>query len=314
VSLEKWNVAEFLRSRTAASLNTVRAYEQDINAFIRWSEENGHVEPGCIERKDVSSWVAAMHEEGRPQKTMARRIAGVRQYFQWLVKRGAISADPTVKIQPPKGAQRLPRPLSNEVMRKLLDKGPPENALDLRNRLLIELIYGSGLRVSELCGLNMDSFDTENELLEVAVIKRRDEIGSKAKRFRRLPMTLISRQMLELWINGESNEFDKSYTSGRSDPAAMFVNRRGNRLTRDDLRRVWHDMLKAQGLPLCPPHDLRHSFATRLLDGGADVREVQDLMGHESIVNTNIYTEVVKTDLVITHRLFHPRGKPVKKR
>ena len=144
VSLEKWNVAEFLRSRTAASLNTVRAYEQDINAFIRWSEENGNTYPGCIERKEVSTWVAAMHGEGRPQKTMARRISGVRQYFQWLTRRGTIGSDPTSKVQAPKGAQKLPRPLTREEINQLLDEDPPENPLDLRNRLIVELLYGSG--------------------------------------------------------------------------------------------------------------------------------------------------------------------------
>jgi integrase/recombinase XerC len=314
VSLEKWNVAEFLRSRTAASLNTVRAYEQDINAFIRWSEENGHTDPGCIERKDVSTWVAAMHGEGRPQKTMARRIAGVRQYFRWLVERGAISTDPTAKIQPPKGPEKLARTLPRQVIRKLLDKGPPENALDLRNRVVFELMYGSGLRVAELCALNMADFDRENELLVVEVIKHRDEIGSKDKKFRRLPMTLISRQMLELWINEKSREFDNSYTSGRKNPQAMFVNRRGNRLTSRDLLRIWHGALTAQGLDPLPSHYLRHTFATDLLNGGADVRAVQDLLGHKDIQTTVNYLKVSDEDLVITHRLFHPRGKPVKER
>ena len=316
MSLDNWNVAEFLRSRTAASHNTVQAYEQDLSVFIKWSEDQGYVGPDCIERTDVLGWVVAMHDEGCAQKTMARRISGVRQYFQWLTRRGTIGSDPTSKVQAPKGAQKLPRPLTREEINHLLDEDPPENPLDLRNRLIVELLYGSGLRVSELCGLNSTSFDRERELLEVegSSKKRRTDLGSKGKRGRRLPMSLIARQLIELWLTEGSREFDDSYTPGRRDTAALFVNRRGNRMGRRDVMRVIHKLLESKGLPGRSPHALRHTFASHLLEGGADLRDVQELMGHDSIATTQIYTKVTNSELVTEHRIYHPRGKPPRRR
>ena len=312
VNGENWNVAEFLRSRTAASHNTIRAYEQDLNVFIKWSEDQGYLGPSSIERTDVVGWVVAMHDQGCAQKTMARRISGVRQYFQWLTKRGIIRSDPTSKVQAPKGAQKLPRLLTREEISQLLDEEPPENPLELRNRLIVELLYGSGLRVSELCGLNLTSFDKERELLEVegSSKKRRTDPGSKGKRGRRLPMSLIARQLIGLWIKEGSREFDESYTPGRRDPVALFVNRRGNRMGRRDVMRVLHRLLDSKGLPGRSPHALRHTFASHLLEGGADLRDVQELMGHDSIATTQIYTKVTNSELVTEHRIYHPRGKP----
>lgn len=312
VSPDNWNVAEFLRSRTAASRNTVKAYEQDLSVFIKWSEGQGHAGPDSIERTDVLGWVVAMHDEGCAQKTMARRISGVRQYFQWLTRKGTISSDPTSKVQAPKGAQKLPRPLTREEINQLLDEGPPESPLDLRNRLIVELLYGSGLRVSELCGLNSTSFDRERELLEVegSSKKRRTDLGSKAKRGRRVPMSLIARQLIELWLAEGSREFDDSCTPGRRDKAALFLNRRGNRMGRRDVMRVIHKLLESKGLPGRSPHALRHTFASHLLEGGADLRDVQELMGHDSIATTQIYTKVTNSELVTEHRIYHPRGKP----
>ena len=299
VSRDVWNVDEFLRFLTAASPATVKAYRQDLNDFIRWSEERGYRTPKAISRNEVDSWIASMQKSGRAQKTMARRISALRRYYQWLLKNKLVVEDPTVKVRTPKGAQRLPRPLQRSEIDQLFDEETPQNAFDLRDRLIIELLYGSGLRVAELCGLNEDSLNLEKLTMEVT---------GKGSKNRLVPINAITRDLLELWIPQGSKTFDADHTSHGRSSRALFVNQRGNRIGRSDVRRILHRLLKAKGLTERSPHAFRHTYATHLLDGGGDLRAVQELLGHADLTTTQIYTHVSKEQLRETHKKHHPRG------
>ena len=297
--LDPWNVDEFLRFLVAVSPATLRAYEQDLNEFIRWSEKSGFTAPEVITRNDVDSWIADMQKNGKAQKTMARRISALRRYFQWLMSKKVIDKDPTAKVRTPKGPQRLPRPLQRSEIDQLFDESTPQNALELRDRLVVELLYGSGLRVAELCGLQEGNLNLKNQTIEV--------IG-KGSKIRPIPITAYACDLLELWIPTGSKAFDDGYTpSGRSS-SGLLVNRRGNGLGRSDVRRILHRLLRLKGMTERSPHALRHTYATHLLDGGADLRAVQELLGHADLTTTQIYTHVSREQLREMHRKHHPRG------
>lgn len=297
--LDPWNVDEFLRFLVAVSPATLKAYEQDLNEFIRWSEKSGSAAPEVITRNDVDGWIADMQNNGNAQKTMARRISALRRYFQWLMSKKVIEKDPTAKVRTPKGPQRLPRPLQRSEIDQLFDESTPQNALELRDRLVVELLYGSGLRVAELCGLQEGNLNLKNQTIEV--------IG-KGSKIRTIPITAYACDLLELWIPTGSKAFDDGYTpSGRSS-SGLLVNRRGNGLGRSDVRRILHRLLRLKGMTERSPHALRHTYATHLLDGGADLRAVQELLGHADLTTTQIYTHVSREQLREMHRKHHPRG------
>ena len=297
--LDPWNVDEFLRFLVAVSPATLKAYEQDLNEFIRRSEKRGSAAPEVITRNDVDGWIADMQNNGNAQKTMARRISALRRYFQWLMSKKVIEKDPTAKVRTPKGPQRLPRPLQRSEIDQLFDESTPQNALELRDRLVVELLYGSGLRVAELCGLQEENLNLKNQTIEV--------IG-KGSKIRTIPITAYACDLLELWIPTGSKAFDDGYTpSGRSS-SGLLVNRRGNGLGRSDVRRILHRLLRLKGMTERSPHALRHTYATHLLDGGADLRAVQELLGHADLTTTQIYTHVSREQLREMHRKHHPRG------
>ncbi len=299
MSGDPWNIDEFLRFLVAASPATLEAYKQDLDEFVRWSEESGYFTPEVITRNDVDSWIANMQKNGRAQKTMARRISALRRYYQWLMTKKVIHKDPTVKVRTPKGSQRLPRPLQRSEIDQLFDESTPQNALELRDRIVVELLYGSGLRVAELCALNEESVNLRRQTIEV--------IG-KGSKVRTVPITAYACDLLELWIPKGSQAFDDAYTPSGRNSRKLLVNRRGNGIGRSDVRRILHRLLRSKGMTERSPHALRHTYATHLLDGGADLRAVQELLGHADLTTTQIYTHVSREQLRETHRKHHPRG------
>ncbi|MDG2023738.1 MAG: tyrosine-type recombinase/integrase [Actinomycetota bacterium] len=301
MNLDAWRVEEFLQYLTAASPATIDAYNSDLKGFIEWSEERGHSDPLTIGRIEIRGWVAneSIKKPASAPATIARKLSALRRYFGWLHQSGLTKLDPTAYITAPKGDARLPRVLQRQEIDRLFDEPTPTNSLELRDRLTIELLYGSGLRAAELCGLDAVNISTERAAMEV--------LGKGAKT-RSVPINAPSRDLLNLWIPEGSRVFDQVYVSGTRDPTALLVNRRGNRLTRSDVRRILLSLLRAKGLADRSPHALRHTFATHLLDGGADLRAIQELLGHADLATTQIYTHVSKEQLRETHRKHHPRG------
>jgi site-specific recombinase XerD len=302
VNLDAWRVEEFRLFLTAASKATKDAYCSDLTGFINWSEERGCPDALAVQRNDVRAWVANESNKKKPSApaTIARKLSTLRHYFGWLLQSGHIKSDPTGNISAPKGNARLPRVLQHREIDQLFSDTVIKDSLELRDQLIVELLYGSGLRVAELCGLDITNLNTERVAMEVL---------GKGDKPRSVPINAPSRQLLNRWIPEGSQAFDEAYVSGTRDPTALLVNRRGNRLTRSNVRRILLGLLRAKGLTDRSPHALRHTFATHLLEGGADLRAIQEVLGHADLATTQIYTHVSREELREVHTKYHPRGK-----
>lgn len=291
-----WSVAAFVASLTDVADSTVVAYRTDVTAFIEWAGRAGVGDPVQVDRLLLRRHLASLATRGKARATMARRAAALRRYFQWLRRTGVLVVDPSVRLTAPVGVARLPRVLSHEEVGLLL--GPPvgagagsplHEAIRRRDDAVLELLYGSGLRVSELCSLDIG--DVELERGQVTV-------WGKGSKQRMVPVSQPAGAAVAGWLGC------RGALAGPTAGVALFCNRVGRRLGPRDVRRL---LDRRASMPT-HPHALRHTFATHLLDGGADLRVVQELLGHESIATTQVYTHVSKERLLRVHKRTHPRG------
>jgi site-specific recombinase XerD len=301
-----WNVEAFSRSLGGLSPETVRAYTGDVGAFVQWAARGGAGQPADVDRLLLRRYLAYLSTRRQAPTTVARKAAALRSYFSWSVRRGDIAVDPSRRLSAPSGGARLPRVLDRSELTTMLDgragadgPGPrrPEpagvepEAIGARDDAVLELLYGCGLRVSELCGLDRSDIDLEGRLITV---------WGKGGRQRRVPMHDLCAGAVRHWLDqGRSHLAD-----AESPPEAVFLNRVGRRLGPRDVRRL----LDRRSPVTTHPHALRHSFATHLLDGGADLRIVQELLGHASLQTTQVYTHVSKERLLSVHGATHPRA------
>ncbi|WP_419841777.1 tyrosine-type recombinase/integrase [Candidatus Poriferisodalis sp.] len=293
-----WRVPEFVTSLTAASDATRRAYRCDLCQLAEWAARAGLDSPGDIDRRCLRRYIAFLSVRGLARRSVARKASVLRRYFGWLVQQGVNETDPALGLVAPTGQGRLPRVLSAAEVTQLLGDGTvPDDPVELRDRLVLELLYGSGLRVAELCGLDRGAAAPPDAHVTV--------IGKGAKQ-RRVPLSEPSMALLGAWQAGGSDEFDARQLSGPTerDHAALLVNRRGNRLGPRDVRRI----IDRRSPAPTHPHALRHTYATHLLDGGADLRVVQELLGHQRLATTQIYTRVSKERLRQVYESAHPRA------
>lgn len=290
-----WEIDAFARSIGGRSRETVRAYVGDVRAFAAWAERGGARGPGEVDRLLLRRYLAYLSTRRYARTTVARKAAALRGYFAWLARRGDITDDPATRLHAPGGAARLPRVLDRAELSQLLDGRLPSSeqpeAVHARDDALLELLYGSGLRVSELCGLDVGDVDLRRRTVTVV---------GKGNRQRRVPMHDRSAAALSRWLSHGRAEL----LGPASPPDALFLNRRGRRLGPRDVRRV----LDRRAPSPTHPHALRHSFATHLLDGGADLRVVQELLGHASMQTTQVYTHVSKERLLSVYEETHPRA------
>jgi len=288
-----WQVEAFSRSIAGRSPHTARAYVADVRAFTEWAERTGASGPSDVTRLLLRRYLAFLTTRRYARATIARKAAALRRYFAWLARRGDLASDPASRLRAPAGANRLPRVLEHGEIDRLLGgadtAGDDDSPLRRRDDAVLELLYGSGLRVSEVCGL--DAGDVDLALGTVTVL------GKGAKE-RRLPMHEQCVAALERWMRARRE------LRGAGDPEALFFNQRGNRLGPRDVRRI----LDRRAPSPTHPHALRHSFATHLLDGGADLRIVQELLGHASLQTTQVYTHVSKERLLSVYGETHPRA------
>ena len=332
---------------------TARAYQHDLEAFITWAERGGAGSPEGVDRLLLRRYLAYLTTRGYARSTVARKTAVLRRYFSWLEQNKAIKENPAVHLSAPKPAGRLPRVLSIQETRALIDhfehpiapaqvgiveSNPPlqrdeaingrgelsrgelsssqrsraiaqshgqgrnskrskdrtEEAIALRNRTIVELLYGTGMRVEELCGLRLEDVDIAHRTVTVW--------GKRAKQ-RRLPVHDRLLGVLSDWLHEGRPILLQSSVDGLA-CNAVFLNRSGKRMGQRDVRRI----LACSSPIQTHPHALRHTFATHLLDGGADLRVVQELLGHESLTTTQVYTHVSQDRLVAVYQLTHPRG------
>jgi integrase/recombinase XerC len=290
----KWrldNYADTLRAADRAAA-TQRAYLGDAEAFVEWASERGTVKPGEITQRDLRDYLVFMTNRGDERSSILRRRASLRSYFSWLVERGHIGSNPAARLLAPRAAQHLPKIVVREQLDNLLEDDWGEDEWATLDRAVCEVLYGAGLRVSELCGLDISSVDFNQGLLRVL---------GKGRKERVVPLHRRGLDAIRAWL--EEARDDVARDDSPTD--ALFLNHRARRLGPRDVRRILDHRI-ARGH--VHPHALRHTYATHLVEGGADLRVVQELLGHESLTTTQIYTHVSKSRLQKIHRETHPRG------
>ena len=292
----EWRIDAFVQSLTSVAPATVTAYGSDVTAFATWAERAGHTGPGTVDRLFLRRYLAFLTTRGYARRTIARKAAALRRYFHWLFRTGAIAADPSLRLSAQGGGGRLPEVLSRAELETLLDAPPAridddEEPVRLRDDAVLELLYGSGLRVAELCGLSLGD-------LELA--QRRLTVWGKGSKQRQVPVSEPAVEAVAGWL--ERGRAALVAQGPATD--AVFLNKRGKRLGPRDVRRI----LDRRSASPTHPHALRHTFATHLLDGGADLRVVQELLGHASLETTQVYTHVSKERLLTVYESTHPRA------
>lgn len=295
-------LAEFLRHLSLeknASAHTVKSYREDLNQALEFFREKVGVRvkhPGQVSTRHVRAYLAWLHEREYSRATIARRMAAVRSWFRFLCRQGTVEANPADGLRSPRQEKKLPHFLSEEDLSRLLEKPPTGTPLGLRDRAILETLYSAGVRVSELTGLNVEDVDFDSGLAMVR---------GKGKRERLAPLGRPALAALKRWLPQREEVAKKKH---RATPA-VFLNKNGSRLTSRSVGRLLEKYLALAGLdPRTSPHTLRHSFATHLLDRGADIRSVQELLGHRSLGTTQIYTHVTTSRLKESYHKAHPRA------
>ncbi len=282
-----------LRARSMAE-RTRRAYGVDLGQFVAWARQRG-LEPGKVRHRDVRRYAAGLSAEGAAAATTARKLAAVRGLFDFLVRTERIGQNPADLVSSPKREEKLPRVLSSEQVRALLERIPARTPLELRDRAMLELAYSCGLRCEEIVNLDRRSFDFETEQLRVL---------GKGSKERLLPVGEPAQRALRRYL-----ERGRHVLATDPREQALFLSKSGRRLSGSDVTRrlgLWvREAALAAGVS---PHSLRHSFATHLLEGGADLRTIQDLLGHASISTTQVYTRVDAARLRDAYAATHPRA------
>jgi site-specific recombinase XerD len=290
-----WELEGFVRSLTGVSPSTVSAYRADLVAFVAWAERAGLDGPRGVDRLLLRRYLAYLATRRYARRSIARKASSLRRYFGWLARRGVIDTDPAASLAAPAGERRLPRVLRRDELSALLEgaggRTPADPAVRLRDDAVVELLYGSGLRVAELCGLRPADVD---------VARRAVTVWGKGGKQRRVPMSAAAADALQAWLRRGRRAMVREGT-----PAdALFLNARGRRLGPRDVRRI----LDRRAASPVHPHALRHTFATHLLDGGADLRAVQEMLGHADLATTQLYTHVSKERLRRVYDDAHPRA------
>ena len=289
----------YLRVERNASQLTVKSYREDLTALVEYLIElHGTApRPSAVDTVELRGYVAALHEAGYAKTTIARRLASLRSFFRFGQREGWTDSNPARPLRNPRKARALPHFLSSDDIERLLSAPPKSEPLGLRDRAILEVLYSAGLRVSELAGLNLSDVDARSATLRVRGKGRRERIA---------PVGSYALKALDEW--NEVRQISPREKAGSEGP--VFVNKSGRRLTTRSIGRLLEKHLRATGLDRrTTPHTLRHSFATHLLDRGADIRSVQELLGHKSLVTTQIYTHVSTAGLRAAYLRAHPRAR-----
>jgi integrase/recombinase XerC len=291
--------ARHLVSERDLAPHTVRAYVGDVTSLLQQAARLGHTDLGTLDLRTLRGWLATQQTLGRARTTLARRATSVRVFTAWAHRTGRIPTDPGVLLGSPKPHRTLPPTLHVDEVRALLDaaaaRADDGSPVGSRDMAVLELLYATGVRVGELCGLDVDDVDRERRVVRVL---------GKGRKQRTVPYGLPADQALDSWLRAGRGEL----AGGRSGPA-LFLGARGGRLDQRAVRSLVHARLAdVPGAPDLGPHGLRHTAATHLLEGGADLRSVQELLGHASLATTQIYTHVSTDRLRQAYRQAHPRA------
>ncbi len=288
-----------LASERDLTAHTVRAYLGDVAGMLRHATALGHTELASLDLRTLRSWLANQQTLGKSRSTMARRATAVRVFTAWAHRAGRCDSDPGASLGAPKAHKTLPPALDADQARALLEvaaeRADDGSAVGLRDVAILELLYATGIRVGELCGLDVDDLDRGRRVLRVF---------GKGRKERTVPYGLPADRAVGSWLEDGR---PRLFIPGAG--AALFLGARGKRIDQRAVRTLVHARLA--DVPEAPdmgPHGLRHTAATHLLEGGADLRTVQELLGHASLATTQIYTHVTTDRLRAAYRLAHPRA------
>jgi site-specific recombinase XerD len=292
-----WEAEGFVASLTSLNESSRAVYARDLEAFCAWAGQDGRTAPADVDRRCLRRYLGHLDAGGYARRTIARKASVLRRYFAWARRRGLVPRDPTIGLSTPKGEARLPRVLRDDELTVLLDEPRPaaaaaDRSIAARDDAVVELLYGSGLRVSEVCGLGPSDVDLS---------RGRVTVWGKGGKQRTVPMSAPAVAAVGNWLR---NHRPAVVWRDAESASALFGNARGGRLSPRDVRRV----IDRRSPAPTHPHAIRHTFATHLLDGGADLRAVQELLGHADLSTTQIYTHVSKERLQRVHRSTHPRA------
>ncbi len=302
MGVTEWRTSAFEATLAGRSEHTRAAYVHDVDEFVAWAERGACAGPDTIDRRVLRRYLGYLDTRGFARTSIARKVAALRAYLRFLRRHGVIAEDLGRTMRAPKAASRLPRVLRSSEAAEIVDAagGTPVDGDDvatavvLRDRAVVEVLYGAGLRVAECCGLDRGDVDLRRGLVTVL---------GKGSKVRRVPLGDPAGEALRAWLD----EGRLVLATPESPADAVFLNRRGRRLTPRDARRVVERLRGADGRAL-HPHAFRHAYATHLLEGGADLRAVQELLGHADLATTQIYTHVTRDRLRSVYDSTHPRA------
>ncbi len=291
--------ARHLGAERGLSEHTQRAYVGDLHNLMSYERDRGITDLSEVKLSDLRSWLAAQSENGAARSTLARRAASARAFLRWATRTGVIQTDPSLRLAAPKIVKSLPGVLRQDEISAVLEvaavAADDQDAIHLRDRGMLELMYATGIRVGELVGLDVDDLDFGSNLVRV--------MGKGAKE-RTVPFGLPAATAVQGWL-----QLGRAQVVTQGSGPALFLGRRGGRVDPRQVRTAVHEVL--QHVPEAPdmgPHGLRHSAATHLLEGGADLRAVQEMLGHASLATTQIYTHVSVERLRRSYQQAHPRA------
>lgn len=279
--------------------NTIAAYRRDLAAYLSFLDERGIDVPDAVTRRDVEDFVAARRSAGAADASVNRALSAVKGLHRFMVREGLSSTHPTSAIRLPKKEEHLPEFVSIEQATVLLEQRFPDTAAGERDHAVLEVLYGCGLRVSELTGLDVRDVYLDEEFVRVV---------GKGSKERLVPLAGAARRVLSAYMTGGARDELLSHARLGAQGSAVFLNARGTRLSRQSVHTICESYGRVVGIEGLHPHTLRHSFATHMLAGGADLRVLQEILGHSDISTTQIYTHLDRSQLREIYLAAHPRA------
>lgn len=292
----------YLKNEKNYSNNTIISYKNDLTQFFNFVKNYKLLKKTNIKyinHEIMRKYIVYLKENKYSRRSISRKVSSARSFFKFIHKEGIINVNPTLNLITPKINKKLPYFLYSQEVNKLIEAPPNKTLFGIRDRAILEVLYGTGIRVGELINLNIRDIDFNEKIIRVF---------GKGSKERILPLGNPSIRAIQEYLENK-NLFNKNKFIKMNDKDALFLNRFGGRLTARSIRRIITKYMKMAGLnKKLSPHVLRHSFATHLLGGGADLRSVQELLGHKSLSTTQIYTHITKERLKTIYKKSHPRS------
>ena len=289
----------YLAVERGLSDNTVAAYRRDLSAYLDFLSERGIADPDRVSRRDVDDFVAARRDGGYADASIERALSAVKGFHAFMVRENMATEHPTSAVKLPKKEERLPDFISIDAAARLVEQPFAPTATGARDCAVLEVLYGCGLRVSELVSL-----DVRDLYLDEGFVR----VFGKGSKERLVPLVGSARRALTAYLDGPRAEL-ASHARRAAAPSAVFLNKNGGRLSRQSVHTLCERYGRTVGIEGLHPHTLRHSFATHMLAGGADLRVLQEILGHANIATTQIYTHVDRTQLTEVYLAAHPRAR-----